>query len=112
MSASEADTLAALQLLYKKIRHLKDKNIRDLLQPDASTDFRKTLDEAYDALVLVEDTLDGLGMRLEYHHWQIMSALEELTPLLIQPRTQAADALDEEMRRGEERHQGYSSHRH
>ncbi len=69
-------------------------NIRDLLDPSRYVHYQKTLAAAYDALVKVEDALEGIAMRLENEHWCISSAFAELEPLLIQPHTRADAALE------------------
>lgn len=69
-------------------------NIRDLLAPGKYAHYQQTLAAAYDALVKVEDALDGIGMRLENEHWRISSAFSELEPLLFQPRTRGDAALE------------------
>src|ERR1700687_4930859 len=94
MSNSEEETVAALRLLFEKIAELSAMNIRDILIPGKYNEYKATLDAAYDSLVTVEDALDSLGMKLEYHHWRISSAFEELTPLLMQPRIRSDAALE------------------
>ena len=69
-------------------------NIRDMLLPGKYNEFKATLDAAYDSLVTVEDGLDSVGLKLEYHHWRISSAFEELTPLLMQLRILSDAAIE------------------
>jgi hypothetical protein len=94
MSNSEEETIAALTLLFEKVAELGYMNIRDMLIPGKYDQYKAALDEAYDALVNVEEALDGLGLKLEYQHWRISSAFEEIKPLLIQPRSRADMALE------------------
>jgi hypothetical protein len=94
MSNSEEETVAALRLLFEKVAELSAMNIRDMLIPGKYHEFKATLDAAYDSLVTVEDALDSIGMKLEYHHWRISGAFEELTPLLIQPRIRSDAAIE------------------
>ena len=94
MHSDEGDTLAALQTLISKVAELGEMNIRDLLAPGRYAHYKETLAAAYDALVKLEDALDGIGMRLENQHWRISSAFAELEPLLIQPRTRGDAALE------------------
>ena len=49
--------------------------------------YEQTLQEAYDALTTVEDALTSLGMKLEYEHFRLGGALDELKPLLIHTRS-------------------------
>jgi hypothetical protein len=94
MTTFEADTIAGLTTLFEKVNELSALNIRDLLLPDKYKEFGVTLDAAYDALVQVEDALDSLGMKLEYHHWRVSSAFEELTPFHVPPRSLADIAVE------------------
>jgi spore cortex formation protein SpoVR/YcgB (stage V sporulation) len=94
MSNSEEETVAALRLLFEKVAELSAMNIREMLTPGKYDEFKATLDTAYDSLVQIEDALDSLGMKVEYHHWRISSAFEELKPLAIQPRTRYDTALE------------------
>jgi hypothetical protein len=94
MSNSEEETVAALRLLFEKVAELSAMNIRDMLIPGKYNQFKATLDAAYDSLVTVEDALDSVGLKLEYQHWRISSAFEEIKPLLLQPRSLADTALE------------------
>ena len=69
-------------------------DIRDLLEPGRYHHYKETLAAAYDALVTIEDALDSLGTKLENQHWRIDSAFEELSPLLIQPRSRLDAAME------------------
>lgn len=94
MNKFEEETIAALTLLMAKVAALEQMSVREMLTPGRYDQFKVTLDEAYDALVTMEDALDSLGMKLEYQHWRISNAFEELKPLSIQPRSLVDIALD------------------
>ena len=94
MNKFEEETIAALTLLMAKVAELGQLNVREMLTPGRYDQYKATLDEAYDALVKIEDALDSLGMKLEYQHWRISSAFEELKPLSMQPRSLVDTALD------------------
>ena len=84
MPTSEEETIAALRTLFAKVDTLRQINILDILQPDVYHQYERTLQEAYDALTTVEDALTKLGMKLEYQHYRLGGALDELKSLLIQ----------------------------
>ena len=94
MNKFEEETIAALTLLMAKVAALEQMSVREMLTPGRYDQYKATLDEAYDALVTMEDALDSLGMKLEYHHWRISSAFEELKPLSMQPRSLVDTVLD------------------
>ena len=94
MNKFEEETIAALTLLIAKVAELGQLNVGEMLTPGRYDQYKATLDEAYDALVKIEDALDSLGMKLEYQHWRISSAFEELKPLSMQPRSLVDIALD------------------
>ncbi len=94
MSPAEEETVAALTLLFTKVAELEQMSIREMLTPGRYDQYKATLDEAYDALVTMEDALNSLGTKLEYQHWRISSAFEELKPLSMQPRSLVDIALD------------------
>src|SRR5216684_528918 len=94
MVTSEEETITALQSLFAKVDMLNHINIRDLLTPDVYFHYEQTLQEAYDALTTVEDALTSLGMKLEYEHFRLGGALDELKPLLINTRS-ASDTIME-----------------
>ncbi len=94
MNKFEEETIAALTLLMAKVAELEQMNVREMLTPGRYDQYKATLDEAYDALVTIEDALDSLGMKLEYHHWRISSAFEEIKPLFMQPRSLVDTALE------------------
>jgi hypothetical protein len=87
MSEFEEQTINALRTLFDKVNTLRQIDIRDMLQPDMYYHYEDTLQAAYDALITVEDALTSLGMKLEYEHWRLGGAVEELTPLMIQTRS-------------------------
>jgi hypothetical protein len=59
-------------------------NIRDILKPEIYQLYEDTLQAAYDAMTTVEDALTALGMKLEYEHFRLGGAADELMPLMIQ----------------------------
>jgi spore cortex formation protein SpoVR/YcgB (stage V sporulation) len=77
------EALTALKSLSANIHTLSKIAIRDLLSPTTYSLYERSLQVAYDALTSVEDALTALGMKLEYHHWRLGGALEELRPLRI-----------------------------
>jgi spore cortex formation protein SpoVR/YcgB (stage V sporulation) len=87
MREFEEQTVIALRTLFDKVDTLRRINIRDLLKPDMYYHYTDTLQAAYDALTTVEDALTSLGMKLEYEHWRLGGAVEELKPLMIQTRS-------------------------
>ena len=95
MSNFEEETLAALHTLFAKIATLQQIAIRDILKPDVYRHYERTIQEAYDALTKVEDALTALGMKLEYQHYRLGGALDELKPLLLQPPSKADQVMDE-----------------
>ena|SRR5438094_818742 len=84
MSDFEEHTFAALKNLFDQVRALRQINIRDILLPETYHLYEESIQQAYDALTTVEDALTSLGMKLEYEHWRLGGAVEELTPLMIQ----------------------------
>src|SRR6266581_7009401 len=87
MNDFEEQTVFALKDLFDKVETLRHIDIRELLQPDMYYHYEDTLQAAYDALTTVEDALTSLGMKLEYEHWRLGGAVEELKPLMIQTRS-------------------------
>ena len=87
MSTFEEKTMTSLQSLFAKVDTLSRFNIRDILKPDVYDHYEQTLQEAYDALNEVEDALTTLGMKLEYQHFRLGGAVDELKPLMIQPHS-------------------------
>ena len=83
----EEKTVTALQALFAKVDELQNINIRDILKPEIYNYYEKTLQEAYDALTQVERTIISLGMKLEYQHWRLGEAMEELKPFSSKPHS-------------------------
>ena len=96
---SEEQTVEALRTLYKHVALLKQIHIRDILKPDIYSHYEQTLQAAYDALTTVEDALTAIGMKLEYEHWRLGGAVEELRPLMIETRS-VADTILETLEKG------------
>jgi hypothetical protein len=94
MKKSEEETITAIHNLYTKVETLRQISIRDILKPDIYFHYEQTLQEAYDALTTVEDALTSLGMKLEYEHFRLGGALDDLKPLLIQPRSQTDSIME------------------
>ena len=84
MSDFEEQTITALAYLFAKVETLRQMDIREMLEPERYYHYEDTLQAAYDALTTVEDALTSLGMKLEYEHWRLGGAVEELKPLMIQ----------------------------
>jgi len=95
MSEFEERTCTALRTLFDQVNTLRQINIRDILTPETYRLYEQSLQQAYDALTTVEDALTSLGMKLEYEHFRLGGAVEEITPLMIQPRS-SADTIKEE----------------
>ena len=87
MGEFEEQTVLALRALFDKVDTLRHIDIRELLQPEVYYHYEDTLQAAYDALTTIEDALTSLGMKLEYEHWRLGGAVEELKPLMIQTRS-------------------------
>ena len=83
MTEREAETLAALHTLFEQVAILQNMHIAQMLDPARIQLYDKTLQVAYDALVHVEDALSSLGDQLEYEHWRLGGALEEIQPLIL-----------------------------
>ena len=94
MSELKEHTLNVLSILFDKVDTLRHMNIRDMLKPDIYYHYENTLQAAYDALTTVEDALTSLGMKLEYEHWRLGGAVEELTPLMIRTRVSSDTILE------------------
>ena len=99
MRTLEEETVTALHNLFDRIETLRQISIRDILKPDVYSRYEQTLQEAYDALTTVEDALTSIGMKLEYEHFRLGGALDELEPLLIQPHSPADRIMEEFERR-------------
>jgi hypothetical protein len=87
MKRFEEESITALHSLFAKVETLRQINIHDILKPDVYYHYEQTLQEAYDALTTVEDALTSLGMKLEYEHFRLGGALDELKPLMIDTRS-------------------------
>jgi hypothetical protein len=87
MNDFEEHTVNALKDLFEKVETLRQMEVRDMLEPDMYSHYEDTLQAAYDALTKVEDAVTTLGMKLEYQHWRLGGAIEELKPLMIQTRS-------------------------
>ena len=85
MSTFEEETITTLQTLFAKVATLQQISIRDILLPDTYRLYARTIQEAYDALTKVENALTSLGMKLEYRHYRLGGALDELAPLMVHP---------------------------
>ena len=100
MSDFEEPTINALRILFERVQTLQRINIRDILIPDIYRLYEDTLQEAYDSLTTVEDALTAIGMKLEYEHFRLGGATDELEPLMIHPRSKldrVMEILDEKM---------------
>ena len=87
MKRFEEETVTALHSLFARVETLRQISIRNILKPDVYFLYEQTLQEAYDALTTVEDAITSLGMKLEYEHFRLGGALDELKPLLIDTRS-------------------------
>jgi hypothetical protein len=99
MNTCEEKTMTAQQSFFAKVDTLSRINIRDMLKPDVFDHYEQTLQEAYDALTEVEDVLTTLGMKLEYQHFRLGGAVDELKPLLIQLHSPSDRIMEEFERR-------------
>jgi len=100
MSDFEEQTISAIRTLFEKVETLRHINIRDILKPEVYQLYEDTLQAAYDALTTVEDAFTSLGMKLEYEHFRLGGAVDELMPLMIRPRSNAEmvkEILEEKM---------------
>src|SRR6266851_9224140 len=99
MKRFEEETVSALHSLFARVETLRQISIRDLLKPDVYFRYEQALQEAYDALTTVEDALTSLGMKLEYEHFRLGGAVDELKPLMIQPYSPSDKIMEEFERR-------------
>ena len=95
MRTFEEEAVTALHNLFDKVESLRQISIRDILKPDVYSHYEQTIQEAYDALTTVEDALTSLGMKLEYEHFRLGGALDELRPLLIQHHSKAETIMED-----------------
>jgi hypothetical protein len=94
MNEFEEQTINALKSLFDKVEALRQINIRDIVKPEMYQLYEESLQHAYDALTTVEDALTSLGMKLEHEHFRLGGALDELTPLMIQPRSNSDRVIE------------------
>ena len=94
MSDFEEQTIIALRTLFDKVHTLRRINIRDILIPETYRLYEESMQAAYDALTTVEDALTALGMKLEYEHWRLGGAVEELKPLMIHTRSSSDTIME------------------
>ncbi len=94
MKRFEEETVTALHNLFARVETLRQINIRDILKPDVYFLYDQTLQEAYDALTTVEDALTSLGMKLEYEHFRLGGALDELKPLMVDTRSSSDKIME------------------
>ena len=87
MNDFEEETVAAIRNLFDRVNTLRQIAIRDMLKPETYQLYEENLQAAYDALTTVEDALDAIGMKLEYEHFRLGGAVDELKPLMIQTRS-------------------------
>src|SRR6266567_6079526 len=99
MNDFEEQTINALRNLFEKVDTLRQINIRDILKPEIYQLYEDTLQAAYDAMTTVEDALTALGMKLEYEHFRLGGAVDELKPLMIQPHSPSDRIMKEFERR-------------
>jgi hypothetical protein len=100
MSDFEEPTIIALRNLFEKVHTLQHIDIRDILKPEIYQLYEDTLQAAYDSMTTVEDALTAIGMKLEYEHFRLGGAVDELKPLMIHPRSKSdrvMEILDENM---------------
>ena len=95
MSEFEEQTVNALRSLFDKVSTLRQISIRDIIKPDVYYHYEQTLQAAYDDLTTVEDALTSLGMKLEYEHWRLGGAVEELKPLMLDARSLSDKIIEE-----------------
>lgn len=94
MNEFEEQSITTLRTLFGKVHILQQITIQDMLKPETYQLYAECLQEAYDALVQVEDALTTIGMKLEYNHWRLGGAVDELKPFMDQSRSKAAMDLE------------------
>ena len=94
VSDFEEQTLNALRTLFEKVHTLQHIDIRDILKPGIYRLYEDTLQQAYDAMTTVEDALTALGMKLEYQHFRLGGATDELKPLMIEPHSKSDRVME------------------
>ena len=94
MSDFEERSINALRTLFEQVHTLQHINIRDILKPEIYRLYQNTLQQAYDSLTTVEDALTAIGMKLEYEHFRLGGALDELEPLMILPHSKSDRVME------------------
>jgi hypothetical protein len=94
VSDFEEQTITALRTLFAQVQTLHHIDFRDILKPDIYRQYVHTLQQAYDSLTTVEDALIALGMKLEYEHFRLGSATDELEPLMIHPHSKSEKVME------------------
>ncbi len=94
VSDFEEQTIIDLRNLFEKVHTLQHINIRDILKPDIYRLYEDTLQQAYDSLTTVEDALTAIGMKLEYEHFRLGGAADELKPLMIHPHSKSEKVME------------------
>ncbi len=94
MSDFEEQTINAIRTLFAKVHALQHIDIRDILKPDIYRLYENTLQQAYDSMTTVEDALTALGMKLEYQHFRLGGAADELQPLMIHPHSKSEKVME------------------
>ncbi len=94
MSDFEEQTITALRTLFVQVQTLRHIDIRDILKPDIYRLYERTLQQAYDSLTTVEDALTALGMKLEYEHYRLGCATDELEPLMIHSYSKSEKVME------------------
>ena len=94
MSNLEERAINALRTLFEQVHILRHINLRDILEPEIYRLYQNTLQQAYDSLTIVEDALIAIGMKLEYEHFRLGGALDELEPLMIRPHSKSDRVME------------------
>jgi hypothetical protein len=100
MSDFEEQSITAFRNLFEMVQTLRNIHVRDILKPDIYRLYEDSLQAAYDAMTTVEDALLALGLKLEYEHFRLGGATDELEPLMIRPHSKSErvmEILDEKM---------------
>ncbi len=93
MSDFEEQTINAIRTLFAKVQTLQHINIRDILKPEIYRLYEDTLQSVYDSLI-TEDALTAIGMKLEYQHFRLGGAADELQPLMIHPHSKSDRVME------------------
>jgi hypothetical protein len=94
MSEFEEQSINAFRTLFEKVDTLRHIHIQDIVKPEVYQLYEDTLQHAYDAMTRVEDALTALGMKLEYEHFRLGGAVDELQPLMIHPRSKSEKVME------------------